>query len=334
MAPGASSLVTPGFCSKMTSKTSMSWAAGALPNIGRRHLVARMASALPAWLGEQMKLPDGFNPQVYYRLNEDVRVSGMDAAQHYLNFGHSEGRPWSDTPHGKYYCVICNRAVDAWLPFHIAPSEFLLTIGSVGSNIERFFCPDCRSIDRERHLWLFFDKMGIFDTIRGASVLHMTPESTLATLVRAREPDRYIQGDLFPNDSAIEKIDLQDIPYADQSFDLAICNHTLEHVADPQHGLSELARVLKSGGRLICQTPYAAKMMKTLEEPLLQSAEDRLYLYGQNDHLRMFGLDIEQLILDAGFKGRLVPHDELLPDADPVRLGVNEREPFFDFTRA
>jgi hypothetical protein len=92
--------------------------------------------------------------------------------------------------------------------------------------------------------------------------------------------------------------------------------------------------VLKPGGRFICQTPYASRLSRTLEDPLLQTDSDRLFFYGEEVHLRLFGLDLEQRITGAGFAGHLLPHAKILPDIDPELLGVNEKEPFFDFVRA
>lgn len=94
-----------------------------------------------------------------------------------------------------------------------------------------------------------------------------------------------------------------------------------------------MRRVLWPGGRAICQTPYASRLTRTFEDPLLQSEADRLFFYAQEDHLRLFGRDIEDIIRGAGFSGRLVPHDEILPNVDPERFGLNEKEPFFDFVR-
>ena len=64
---------------------------------------------------------------------------------------------------------------------------------------------------------------------------------------------------------------------------------------------------------------------------MLQSPEQRTFLYGQDDHLRTFGRDIGEIIAAAGFAGRLIPHDEIIQGVDPEMLGVNELEPFFDF---
>jgi hypothetical protein len=104
-------------------------------------------------------------------------------------------------------------------------------------------------------------------------------------------------------------------------------------VDDAELALQEIHRVLKRGGRTICQTPYAARLSQTFGNQRLQSTDDRIFFYGQEDHVRLFGLDIERYFHAAGFIGRLVPHTEILPDVDPERFGVNEKEPFFDFVR-
>jgi glycosyltransferase involved in cell wall biosynthesis/SAM-dependent methyltransferase len=233
-------------------------------------------------------------------------------------------------------CVFCNNKVDAWRPFRMRAadiSNFLTTLESVGSNVERFECPHCASIDRERHLRLYLERLRIMETVIGGAVLHMAPELRLRGFIESHELSLYVRGDLTPSEGAVQKIDLQQIPYPDQTFDLIICNHILEHVDNAGAALREMYRVLKPGGRAICQTPFALRLAKTLEGSPHQSADERLYFYGQEDHVRLFGNDIEQVFHDAGFVGHLVPHDELLPDIHPEIYGVNEHEPFFDFGR-
>ena len=48
--------------------------------------------------------------------------------------------------------------------------------------------------------------------------------------------------------------DVQDLPYEDESFDCAVAAWMLFHVPDLDRGLSELARVLRPGGRLVAVT--------------------------------------------------------------------------------
>ena len=49
-------------------------------------------------------------------------------------------------------------------------------------------------------------------------------------------------------------IDIQDIPFGDNEFDLVIANMMLYHVPDLQKGLREVRRVLKENGRFCCAT--------------------------------------------------------------------------------
>ena len=231
-------------------------------------------------------------------------------------------------------CVFCNNKVDAWLPFKdCSASDFLLRIATIGSNVKRFWCPHCSSIDRERHLHLFLERLRIMEPIRGGSVLHMAPEPRLRQFIMNFDLATYVQGDLFPPHESIQRIDMQKIPFPDETFDMVICNHILEHVDDAVAAMREMHRVLKPGGRTICQTPFASRLTNTLEDPRLQSQADRLFFYGQEDHVRLFGSDIEQWFRTAGFVGRLVPHEEILPEVDPELAGINEKEPFFDFVR-
>jgi ubiquinone/menaquinone biosynthesis C-methylase UbiE len=48
--------------------------------------------------------------------------------------------------------------------------------------------------------------------------------------------------------------DLSNLPFADRSFDGVTCGYVLEHLPDPRAGLSELARVMCPGGRMMLLT--------------------------------------------------------------------------------
>jgi SAM-dependent methyltransferase len=235
------------------------------------------------------------------------------------------------------WCVYCHNKVDHWQSYRGGACDdlpLMARLDAVGSHLERFGCPHCKSHDRERHLHLFFDRLGIWQSIRGAKVLHMAPEQNFGRAVKNHGPALYVNGDLHPADASVQKINLESIAYPDETFDFVISNHILEHVSNLPAALGEVHRILRRGGRFVCQTPYASRLTKTFEEPLLQTEADRLFFYGQEDHVRLFGLDIEQTIAGAGFVGRLRPHSEILPHIDPDRMGVNEKEPFFDFVRA
>jgi len=59
-------------------------------------------------------------------------------------------------------------------------------------------------------------------------------------------------------------IDIQDIPYEDESFDIVIANYMLYHVPDIKKALSEVRRVLKSGGLFYAGTTGENGIMETI----------------------------------------------------------------------
>jgi hypothetical protein len=118
----------------------------------------------------------------------------------------------------------------------------------VGSDVDNFNCYYCGSHDRLRHIFMFFDKINFWSKFSSARIIHFAPEKMLAQRIETCGPLKYVKADLFPTGNDIEKIDLTDIPYADESFDIFICNHVLEHVFDYKKALQEIYRVLRGGG--------------------------------------------------------------------------------------
>jgi SAM-dependent methyltransferase len=202
----------------------------------------------------------------------------------------------------------------------------------VSSAFDNFWCPYCRSHDRERHMILFLDTLGLWSAFEGATVLHVAPEKQLAFRIASRKPVRYVKGDLSPVRSDIEKLDVTTINYPDSTFDIIICNHVLEHVPDDARALNELRRVLKPNGFAILQTPYAAGLEKTLEnQPEVTTPEQCREFYGQEDHIRLYGRDIFDRFCAAGFASEMKKHDDCLKSIDANRYGVNPNEPLFLF---
>ena len=127
---------------------------------------------------------------------------------------------------------------------------------------------------------------------------------------------------------------MESIEAEDSSFDLVIANHVLEHVNDDLKALAELYRVLDRGGRAILQTPFAANNAVTQEDDSRASdAIGRLELYGQEDHVRLFGMDIFERFGSVGFVPEVSDHTSVLGDFDAPVYGVNEQEPFMLFRK-
>jgi predicted SAM-dependent methyltransferase len=168
----------------------------------------------------------------------------------------------------------------------------------------------------------------------GARILHFAPERRYSAFIADAKPLKYIKADLYPAAADVLKVDMLDMQFADQSFDIVIANHVLEHVADSLAALREIRRVLRQGGLAILQTPYSAVLEHTFEDKGIVAASAREYAYGQDDHVRLFGRDIFDVYASAGFAGHVMRHEEVLSAFDAAAHGVNSQEPFFLFERA
>lgn len=68
------------------------------------------------------------------------------------------------------------------------------------------------------------------------------------------EDCQYHLGEALAQRFSFKVMDVQDIPYPDQTFDVVIANYMLYHVPDLPQALSEIQRVLKPGGLLFAMT--------------------------------------------------------------------------------
>ena len=111
----------------------------------------------------------------------------------------------------------------------------------IGSDVDNHSCPSCGCHDRERHLKLYIENTNALKNKASFRILHFAPENKLVEWLSVTlNPEIHIFADLHPRDNRYETIDIEKIPYSDESFDLVIANHILEHVSDPRQALSEI----------------------------------------------------------------------------------------------
>ncbi len=120
----------------------------------------------------------------------------------------------------------------------------------------------------------------------------------------------------------MEVMDIHDIQYPDDVFDVIYCSHVLEHVADDRQAMREFYRVLKPNGWAILMVPITAD--KTFEDPFLTDPAERLRLFGQEDHVRRYGPDFADRIQEAGFRVEIVGASDLMHEHQIRRMAVNE----------
>jgi predicted SAM-dependent methyltransferase len=174
-------------------------------------------------------------------------------------------------------------------------------------------CPICGSLERHRAAFLL-----LRDRIpNGQKVLHAAPERLMIPWLvgLARE---YLNVDL--NNPAMRRMDLTDIDLPDNSKTLVWCSHVLEHIPDDGKALSEIYRVLEPGGLLVVQVPIGGQT--TFEDASITSDQDRLTNFLQEDHVRLYGLDLRQRIEKAGFECEVLSTADL-SQAEQVLYGLH-----------
>jgi SAM-dependent methyltransferase len=227
-------------------------------------------------------------------------------------------------------CYVCGKTFGHFTKFKGGSAylpEWIVKLDMIGSDVDNFACPYCNSFDRERHLFMYFDKLNLWEKMKDGRVLHFAPEPQLSRKIAQQQPEEYIKGDLFPANDIIKKIDATVIPYPDNTFDLLIANHILEHIPDYRMAMKEFHRVLKKGGTAILQAPFSKRLNKNFEDSGIDTEDLRLYFYAQRDHVRVFSEREFLLALrNAGFILEIVKHDDFFNDQESYYYGVNKRE--------
>lgn len=226
-------------------------------------------------------------------------------------------------------CNVCGRRFHHFHTYRNGRgelSDFMKSVDFMTGNLRDFACPYCGATDRERHLFVFFDKLDLWRIFGQAVVLHFAPEAGLRRKILSLGPAQYVQADLFSVEPGVEKIDVMAIPYPERYFDFVFCCHVLEHVPDERAALAELWRVLKPGGQAVLQTPYSRLLTRTFQDEGVDSDALRRQFYGQEDHLRLFGRDLFDKIREAGFQLQIKAHGDLITAEETRRLGLCPEE--------
>lgn len=163
-------------------------------------------------------------------------------------------------------------------------------------------------------------------------MLHIAPEGQLSKKFKEQPNIDYLSADLMLP-SAMVKMDITNIQYPDDTFDVIYANHVLEHIPDDIKAMRELCRVLKPTGWAILQVPIFQH--KTLEDPGVKAPEEREKVFGQHDHVRKYGNDgvYKARLEKAGFNVNVDSYVRTLGPELIARYGLMPQEDIYYCTK-
>lgn len=178
----------------------------------------------------------------------------------------------------KYECNLCDKNL----------SNFILL------NNDRL-CPRCGSLGRTRRLWQILKDEFLHE---GIKILDFSPSRSIYRVMK--DNPNYLSSDLSGEFLSKVAFDITKIDAENESYDLIICYHILEHIEDDIQGMKELLRILKQGGICIIQTPF--KVGEIFEDYSIKSPKEREKHFGQDDHVRIYSVEgLKDRLEHAGF---------------------------------
>lgn len=222
----------------------------------------------------------------------------------------------------KRFCPCCGMRFRSFSSGHYSDHPERFNPSRYEHTSQDILCPFCWSMPRHRILALWCEQHQ--DLFRSSKVLYFAPEKSMIPWLK-RNGISYTTADLYEEADLI--LDIQSTGLPDESYDMIICNHVLEHVDDFRVALKEMFRILKSGGSFICSFPMDSGIDLVDEDPSVQTAEERYRRFGQNDHKRVFGMKADQLLEETGFTVERICGDdypeEILPVIGPAEYDMN-----------
>ena len=189
-----------------------------------------------------------------------------------------------------------------------------------GKQRENVLSPSTLSLERHRLLWLYLKNETNFflkdaELSSALQVLHFAPEQAFYKRFKVMKNLEYVTTDLNSPLAEVEA-DICNLPFKDNEFDFILCNHVLEHIPDDTKAMHELYRVLKPGGMGIFQIPQDLSRETTFEDDTITDKKERAKIFGQYDHVRIYGRDYFDKLRSIGFKVEEVDYTSTLSEKD------------------
>lgn len=181
-----------------------------------------------------------------------------------------------------------------------------------GKQRSNVLSPSTLSLERHRLLWLYLkNETDFFTSKEKLKVLHFAPEQCFLKHFKELKNLDYTTTDLL-SPIADVKADICDLPFQDNTYDVILCNHVLEHIPDDAKAMKELYRVMKVDGMGVFQIPQDLNRNVTFEDNTITDIKERTKIFGQYDHVRVYGLDYFDKLRSIGFKVEAVDYTSKL----------------------
>jgi len=195
-----------------------------------------------------------------------------------------------------------------------------------GSQRNNVLSPSTLSLERHRLLWLYLKRnTDFFTNTENKKILHFAPEQCFYKRFRAQQNIQYITTDLL-SPLADVKADICNLPFEDNSYDIIFCNHVLEHIPDDTKAMQELFRILKPKGMAILQIPQELDRETTFEDNTIIDKSERAKIFGQYDHVRIYGRDYFNKLRSIGFTVEEEDFTSSLSDNEVVKYSLAKGE--------
>lgn len=188
--------------------------------------------------------------------------------------------------------------------------------------------PGTFSLERHRLFWIYLKNETDFFSATKKKVLHFAPEQAFYNQFKKIKKIDYTTTDLV-SPLADVKADICNLPFKDNEFDYIFCNHVLEHIPDDNKAMSELFRVLAPNGIGIFQIPQDLSREFTFEDDSVTNPKERAIIFGQYDHVRVYGRDYFDKLREIGFNVAAIDYTKKLTkkEIDKYRLAQGELIP-------
>jgi predicted SAM-dependent methyltransferase len=189
-----------------------------------------------------------------------------------------------------------------------------------GNQRNNVLAPGTLSLERHRLLWLYLQReTDLFSAKR--RLLHFAPEQAFYQRFKKMPHLDYVTTDLY-SPLADVKADICQLPFEDNSFDMILCNHVLEHIPDDRKAMQELYRVLRPGGLGIFQIPQDKSRATTFQDDSITDPKERAAIFGQYDHVRVYGVDYFDLLREVGFQVDAVDYTTQFSEEEIQKYGL------------